>query len=513
MELPTTVNERFRLTEVLGKGSQGTTYLAEDLDNGSPVAVKELNFRELDTWKAYELFRREGRVLRSLDHPSIPTYLDTFRVEQTGGADSLLLIREYVEGQNLQESIDRGERIDESEARALARQLLEIADYIHSLNPPVIHRDIKPSNIIDTGDEYILIDFGSVQSILPDKSGGSTIVGTTGFMPHEQLMGRSEPATDLYSIGATLVYLLSHVHPSEFEMERMKLQFHDRVTVSDNFRMFLDKLLEPQVEDRPQTARQALQLLDNRESNAPVESARQTISTSPSRDAETTDPVGWVMDKLHFGWAPPSWLSTVTSDKEPVLPSTTAFDVSARQSELEIQMPAQGATADNLKSIGITTVWVLSLVGLITMLAVYFGGTPGAVFGATIIASPGLLYISNLVHRLLKSIYESYTIDIRGDYLLLRRDFLGFRYSEAVYRDMISNVSVTYKFHRFREPIYLLEVETRDDTNHLMYNRQPSELTFVARALRRWLARELFDKDGAPRVRGLESPSLLFKER
>jgi hypothetical protein len=250
--------DRYELGDKIGQGGQGITRLATDRETGESVVVKELRIEHLDDWKSVELFEREGDALQSLDHPAIPAYVDHFHLD-SDESSRLFLVQEYVEGVDLARAIDDGLRLTEDEAVDLIAELLEILDHIHALNPPVIHRDIKPANIMRRADGSLaLVDFGAARTVLEGASGGSTVVGTTGYMPLEQLMGRALPATDLYAVGATAIHLLSHKHPADIDVLEMKLQFREDISVSQGLGDFLDKLVEPHVEDRYQTAGEAL---------------------------------------------------------------------------------------------------------------------------------------------------------------------------------------------------------------------------------------------------------------
>jgi serine/threonine protein kinase len=122
-------------------------------------------------------------------------------------------VQTYIDAQSLDLAMSAGRRWNEAELKQIVQSLLKILDYLHSQIPPVIHRDIKPSNILisnrsshHAGDIY-LVDFGSVQSLGHRDSGTMTIVGTYGYMPPEQFGGKAFPASDLYSLGATIIYL------------------------------------------------------------------------------------------------------------------------------------------------------------------------------------------------------------------------------------------------------------------------------------------------------------------
>lgn len=195
--------QRYQIMEPLGAGSQGRTFRAVDRETGAAVAVKVLHLRSMGgDWKQFDLFEREVAVLRSLQHPAIPRYLDNFSSEQTG---DFFLVMELVEGTPLSHRLGRPN--DPRELADWLAQALALLEYLHSRQPPVIHRDIKPSNLILGPDGRLsLIDFGGVRLALQPE-GGSTMIGTFGYMAPEQLHGEAGPATDVYALGATIAAL------------------------------------------------------------------------------------------------------------------------------------------------------------------------------------------------------------------------------------------------------------------------------------------------------------------
>lgn len=262
--LPDVIEARYAGAEAIGGGGQGNTFRATDRRTGDNVVIKELRLRAAESVKALELFEREARVLESLDHPRIPRYLDYLHV----GPDDdprFFLIQQFVDGPTLLEVIERGERWDEQRARRLLAELLEILVYIHERQPPVLHRDVKPANVIVRPDGApVLVDFGAAQTVLRQTMSNSTVVGTTGYMAPEQFTGRAVPASDLFGLGATMIHLLSHVHPAELPIDGLKLEFESRVAVSDDLAAILGRMTEPAVERRFPTAREVLAMLDTR---------------------------------------------------------------------------------------------------------------------------------------------------------------------------------------------------------------------------------------------------------
>ncbi|MDY6781267.1 MAG: serine/threonine-protein kinase [Cyanobacteriota bacterium] len=263
----TIIAQRYRILRTLGQGGLGITYRAKDLKNGQHVALKTLSLHRMTDWKALELFEREARILESLNHPSIPRYLDYFQVDASQD-HSFYLVQQLAPGQSLAALVEEGWHPDEVEVQQLTIHILEILIYLQSLTPPVIHRDIKPQNIIKEGNEgneeirVFLVDFGAVQDTYRHTiMGGSTVVGTYGYMAPEQFRGEAFLSTDLYGLGTTLLFLLTSKSPAELPQRKLKIDFRDRVRVSRNFANWLEKMLEPIVEDRFQTATEALAAL------------------------------------------------------------------------------------------------------------------------------------------------------------------------------------------------------------------------------------------------------------
>ena len=258
------VQGRYRIDHILGQGGIGITYAAEDLQTGDRVAIKALSFRRMNEWKVLELFDREAKVLAQLAHPAIPRYLDYFQVDSDRDRN-FYIVQQLVEGKSLAQAIADGWHGSEEDIKQIAEQVLDILSYLHELKPPVIHRDIKPQNIILQPDRKIaLVDFGAVQdSFRNTQVGGSTVVGTYGYMPPEQFRGKALPATDLYALGATILFLLTGRSPTDLPEIKLKLSFRDSVSISSHFADWLDKMIEPALEDRFKTAQQSLQALQN----------------------------------------------------------------------------------------------------------------------------------------------------------------------------------------------------------------------------------------------------------
>jgi serine/threonine protein kinase len=260
------LHNRYRIQSLLGRQTGRRTFLALDLQTSLSVVVKLMLFGVDFVWDDLKLFERETHVLQSLDHPAIPRYLDGFEVETNQGK-GFALVQTHLEARSLQDWVQSGRTFSEAELKVIAQDLLSVLDYLHHRQPAVVHRDIKPSNILlgersgnHPGQVY-LVDFGSVQ--VGRQDGTRTIVGTYGYMPLEQFGGHTTPASDLYALGATLIYLATGHHPADLPQPDLRIAFEDQVNLSPDRVDWLQWMTEPGVERRPRSAAQALAALEH----------------------------------------------------------------------------------------------------------------------------------------------------------------------------------------------------------------------------------------------------------
>jgi serine/threonine protein kinase len=203
---------RYRIGSVIGVGGMGRVYLANDTRLANrPVAVKEMMVGEgLQEQKAVEDFSREARVLAPLSHPGIPNLIDYFAERGRH-----YLVMEYIAGGDLQGWLDQrgaGTRVAEAQVLRWAREILDVLSFLHGQSPPIVYRDLKPGNImIDQHGRAMIIDFGIARFLPP--GGRGTQIGSVGYAPPEQYLGKLEARSDLYSLGATMHHLLTGRDP------------------------------------------------------------------------------------------------------------------------------------------------------------------------------------------------------------------------------------------------------------------------------------------------------------
>jgi len=255
--------DRYEIVRELGRSPTGATYLAHDTHTGRAVAARLLHLGLVADWKTVELFEREAAVLKSLHHARIPAYVDSFRADLEGDP-RFVLVREYVDGTDLQEMVDNGWRGTEEQIRGIGCQLVDIVFYIHSLRPPVIHRDITPRNVVARpGGEISLVDFGGVQdAVRLTARAAATVIGTPGYAPMEQFVGRASVRSDLYGLAATLVFLLTHRSPADLPTKALKVDIASVIDISSSgLARVLSNWLEPDEAARTLTVEAAAALL------------------------------------------------------------------------------------------------------------------------------------------------------------------------------------------------------------------------------------------------------------
>ena len=259
----------YQVLRTLGQGGMGTTTLAWDREKAkaqqpgsspaaSLVVLKEMNADMAQIVKAQELFEREAKTLKALNHPGIPRFFDFF-VE--GGKKYLVM--EMLHGEDLEKRIYKCGPVPPQQALEWMIQTCEVLGYIHSQQPPLVHRDIKPANLLvrhrDNG--ISVIDFGAVKEI---GTPPGTRIGVEGYTAPEQDRGQPLPQSDLYAIGPTLIFLLTGEGPQKFYGKRARgygFKLDNIPTIAPKLRETILRTTAANPGERFQTAQQLAQAL------------------------------------------------------------------------------------------------------------------------------------------------------------------------------------------------------------------------------------------------------------
>jgi len=257
------LDKRYEIKRLIKTGGMGSVY--EALDHRfqkSPCAVKEMLSTATKSQKTDYLidrFSKEAKILHDLRHPNLPVVKDYF-VE----SGRYYLVMDYIEGKDLHSVLEGygKDGVPEELVIIWSRQVLEALHYLHSQIPPVIYRDMKPGNIMlrNSDQRIILIDFGIARTVNPEADTTMTAVGTPAFSPLELFQGRSEPRTDIYSLGATMHCLLTgNVPLNPFCFESVRSLNPD---VSEELEAIVMKALQMEVGDRYENAAKMLEDLE-----------------------------------------------------------------------------------------------------------------------------------------------------------------------------------------------------------------------------------------------------------
>ena len=239
----------------LAFGGLSAVYLCQ-LNKLDLIVLKEsvvpLNSKESLKNKAAEMFKREASLLVNLDHPQLVKVVDFFTEN-----DRTYLLLGYQEGLNLRQLIREQGPQSENRVIEIAISLIQPLNYLHSLSPPVVHRDISPENIIlKEDDTAVLIDFGAANEYLGTATG--TMVGKQCYVSPEQFKGKASTESDLYSLGATLYYLLTGSDPTPISVSSPK---EARPEISEKLDSIIQRLTALEIEDRITTAHELEELL------------------------------------------------------------------------------------------------------------------------------------------------------------------------------------------------------------------------------------------------------------
>lgn len=195
---PTAFLEKFEPLECFSQTEMGETLLVKDRQSGAEYVAK-----------CYDLAHfpgaAESGILQNLSHPGLPAFVGDYRSEWMN-----CVVRAFAPGQSLDQAV-RHTRFTRPQVLAIALQLCDILDYLHTQNPPVIHRDIKPQNVILAGDGSVqLIDFGIARKFSVGAPADTRSYGTQYYAAPEQYgFAQTDPRSDIYSLGVLLCWLLT----------------------------------------------------------------------------------------------------------------------------------------------------------------------------------------------------------------------------------------------------------------------------------------------------------------
>lgn len=264
--LPNFQDYGYQVVEELGINNLAgrITYQAIMTSTQTPVVIKQFRFCTSNAnWTEYRAIEREIDVLKQLNHPQIPRYLDHF-----DSGNGLCLVQEFKNAQPL----SNPRSYTPEQIKKIAIQLLEILIYLQEktgYSEPIYHRDIKPDNILlDDQLKVYLIDFGLAKMGNREVNNSSIFAGTPIFIAPEQFLRKKlTKASDLYGLGLTLICLVTGINSDRIselqdQYNDCKIRFKHLVPkLSLQFISWLEKMVERDSKKRFQNAQEALEAL------------------------------------------------------------------------------------------------------------------------------------------------------------------------------------------------------------------------------------------------------------
>jgi serine/threonine-protein kinase len=267
---------RYQVVRSLSRGAFGHTYLAQDtrIPGGRSCVIKHLQPESKDPRtleKAKDLFHQEAEILAKLgSHNQIPTLWDYFAPDQ-----EFYLVQEFIDGHPLRDEISPAQKWTESQVISLLQDVLGILVFVHNQGDKgVIHRDIKPENIMrrQQDNKLVLIDFGAIKKVGSQQSNpggqmGSVIagtrIGTFGYAPPEQNIGKPHLNSDIYALGMVAIEALTGIYPGtlNYDDNTHELLWQHLVSVSTGLAAILTQMVRSRWQDRYQSASEVLQAL------------------------------------------------------------------------------------------------------------------------------------------------------------------------------------------------------------------------------------------------------------
>ncbi|MFK7836782.1 MAG: serine/threonine-protein kinase [Sulfitobacter sp.] len=269
MGIGTTINNNYRIEEVLKSGGMGSVYRGVEIGTGDPVAIKAILPELAEDEKAGQMFKREARTLRRLAHEAIVQY---YNYVHDRDLDQYFLVMEYIEGVPLADHLAQHGPLPVPEVWTLLKRLSAGLNKAHSQT--VVHRDLSPDNVMLPGgdvEQARLIDFGIAKSnVVTEGTMHGQFAGKFKYVAPEQLGhfgGEIGPAADIYGL-ALLTAAASLGEPlamgtSIVDAVTSRQQIPDLSHVPEALRPILSIMLEPDPADRPASMDEVRRMIDN----------------------------------------------------------------------------------------------------------------------------------------------------------------------------------------------------------------------------------------------------------
>lgn len=256
---------KYEIQKQIGKGGMSVVYLAIDKRLNKLWAVKEIAKKGKDKYNedvTNKILYRDAEMMKSLDHPAIPTIVDIIDKEEY---DSIYIVMDFVEGESLDKVIKEYGAQPQDQVVDWAKQICDALGYLHNQKPPIIYRDLKPANIMLKPDGNIkIIDFGIAREYKEQNLADTEVMGTRGYAPDEQHKGHTVVQSDIYAFGMTLHHLLTGIDPRPADYQYAPIRQWNP-ELSDGLERLIDKCTANKIENRYQNCDELMYALEHYE--------------------------------------------------------------------------------------------------------------------------------------------------------------------------------------------------------------------------------------------------------
>jgi serine/threonine protein kinase len=256
-------DQPYRVVRKLASRPLNAVYLCRDSENSFVVMKQFVVPSNCESAaRQRKIFLREYELLRTVSHPLLVKVLQCFQ-----NADDSYIVLEYIRGTNLRDLVEqRGARNE----KLILRWALDICDQLramHQMDPPLLHQDISPDNLmLDEQQRIRIVDFGAAHQFMEGVTG--TLVGKQAYIAPEQLRGKSVRQSDIYSLGATLYFLLTGNDPKA--LHSSDPGYSGSVKVSSEVRHLVRSCTAYEAKDRPDSIEQLVSCITKIQNGAPL---------------------------------------------------------------------------------------------------------------------------------------------------------------------------------------------------------------------------------------------------
>ncbi len=278
-----TMLQNYRLQRAILPGDPYSVWRGDDATSGQSVIIQRLQLPSPPENSQVQALVWEFDILKKLDHPQLPTYLDLV----DDGSQETWLVRETSEEQRVQAKLDRGQLLSPDELEDFLRQLLELLRYLHDQEVPLYHRDINPHTVTFAGDRYGFTDMGLLTALSTSNPPPSLVSHDDGYRAPERTNQDPSLSTDLYGLAAVALALITGMAPGELRDDAGHVDVHSYAAFDAPAVNLLATMLAADPDRRPSTAADALRQLDAPERPHP---SALPLAAHPSQSTQPASP-------------------------------------------------------------------------------------------------------------------------------------------------------------------------------------------------------------------------------